>query len=132
VRWSARPAYDTLGLVEEVLAMDIGLFPLFSVEESRARGTTKAALYMAGEAVAVCSDLPGMRDLVEDGVNGMLADSAQAWHDKLDRLVRDATLRREMAAKGLATVRDTLTTKQCFERLDRGLRAVVGEWASRR
>src|SRR5262245_64064515 len=42
IRWSATPHYTREEMVAEVLGMDIGLYPLFDVEDSLARGILKA------------------------------------------------------------------------------------------
>ena len=75
VRFSCRPAYGQGEMVEEVLGMHIGLFPLFDVEDSCARGNLKAKIYMAGGSVAVCQNLGDNASLITDGRNGVLAST---------------------------------------------------------
>ncbi|MEW6323940.1 MAG: glycosyltransferase [Nitrospirota bacterium] len=117
VRWSCRPVYDQQAMVEEVLAMDIGLFPLFQNDESLARGTLKAMVYMSGGAAAVCQDLGENQRLIADGVNGALAETDQEWFDKLDRLITCPEERRTIAQNGLATIHERFTRQKCFEQL---------------
>jgi glycosyltransferase involved in cell wall biosynthesis len=117
VRWSSRPSYGHEEMIREVLAMDIGLFPLFRGEDSLARGALKAAVYMSGGAAVVAQNYGEMPDLITDGENGMLADSPQEWHDKLALLVRDEGLRREIAVRALETVREKLSRAKTFDQL---------------
>jgi glycosyltransferase involved in cell wall biosynthesis len=50
----------------------------------------------------VATDVPGCRDIVHDGENGLLVPPQQVapLADALDRLIRDAELRRSMGARG--------------------------------
>jgi len=117
VSWSLRRTYDLEGMVDEVLGMDIGLFPLFRTEESVMRGTLKAMVYMSGEAVAVCSPVGENVDLIRDGVNGVLADSPQEWFDRLEELVLDPQRRARIAAEGLKTVREHFSRERGLDAL---------------
>jgi len=117
VRWSQLPYYSRDQMISEVLGMDIGLYPLFDVEESLARGILKATIYMSGGVAVVCSNVGQCRELVADGVNGMLAGSGEEWLAKLERLVADGDLRRSVAQRGLDTVRQEYNLERCFGRL---------------
>lgn len=117
VRYSLLPSYSQHEMVREVLGMDIGLFPLFRVEDSLTRGSSKARIYMAGEAATVCQNWGHSRELIRDGVNGRLADSPQEWLETLTRLIEYPEERRRIAARGLETIRAEYSTEACFRRL---------------
>lgn len=117
VRYSLRETYDQLSMAQEVLKMDIGLFPLFQTDESLCRGTLKARIYMCGEAVAVCQRLGESCDLIQDGVNGILAEEKEEWLETLDDLVQHPAKRNAMAKAGLQTVRNAYTRQHCFDRI---------------
>ena len=117
IRYTSTPVYDQAQMIEEVLRMDIGIFPLQDVEACRVRGVLKATVYMSGEAVAVCSPVGQCRDLIKDGVNGMLAATADEWEAKLERLIADPELRRRLAAEGLKTVRSQFSIENSYQRL---------------
>jgi glycosyltransferase involved in cell wall biosynthesis len=117
VRYTCVTAYDQSRMIEEVLKMDIGLFPLQDVEACRVRGVLKATVYMSGEAVAVCSPVGQCRDLIEDGINGMLAATPEEWETKIERLIADESLRRSIAARGLSTVRTAFTMENSYRLL---------------
>jgi glycosyltransferase involved in cell wall biosynthesis len=122
VRYSCRDSYDREQMIEEVFGMDVGLYPLQDEERCRVRGIGKAELYMSGEAAVVASPVGENRTFIRDGVNGLLAGTAAEWVEKLDRLVRDADLRRRLAAAGLATVRAAYRIEHSFARLEAVLR----------
>ncbi len=117
VRYSCRPAYDQAEMIEEVLGMHIGLFPLQDVEKCRVRGILKAAVYMSGEAAVVASPVGQSAEFIQDGVNGMLPSSSGEWIEKLERLIRDSSLRESIARRGLEAVRSRFRLEQSFATL---------------
>lgn len=114
VRYSCVPTYDQAQMIEEVLKMDIGLFPLQDVEACRVRGVLKGAIYMSGEVAVVCSPVGQCIDLIQDGVNGMLASSTEDWEEKLEKLIVNQNLRRKIAHAGLETVRSQFTVAKSY------------------
>jgi glycosyltransferase involved in cell wall biosynthesis len=64
----------------------------------------------AGRAI-VSSDQGGMPDLIQDGVNGLLArcDDAESYVQQLDRLITDATLRHRLGAEARRSVEQRYT-----------------------
>lgn len=117
IKYSFLPYYTQSEMVEEVLKMDIGLFPLYNTEASIARGVHKAAVYMSGEAAVVCSPIGQCTDLIKDGVNGMLANSSAEWEEKLELLVTNPNLRKQIAKSGLEIVRRDFSLEKCFLKL---------------
>lgn len=117
VRYSVKPFYSQTELIEEVLKMDIGLFPLFHVENSMARGILKAAVYMSGEVAVIGSAVGQSVELIRDGVNGMLASNNSEWEEKLEQLISNIELRKKIARSGLETVRSNFTIASNFEKL---------------
>ena len=117
VSYSVLPFYDTQQMIDEILKMDIGLFPLFDVEDSRVRGFLKALVYMSGETAVIASPRGQIPELIQDGINGMLADSGSEWEEKLGLLINDAVLRKQIAARGLQTARSHFSIEKSFEGL---------------
>lgn len=117
VKFSLRPRYSQTEMIEEVLEMDIGLFPLQDVEASRVRGILKATVYMSGEAAVVCSPIGQNLDLIQHGVNGLFASSTEEWEQAIDRLISDSELRHQLSQKGLDTVRTSFTVEEAFANL---------------
>jgi glycosyltransferase involved in cell wall biosynthesis len=106
VSYSVCPYYSPQQMIDEILQMDIGLFPLFDVEDSRVRGFIKALVYMSGEAAVVASPRGLVVDLIHDGTNGMLAECTAEWIQKLESLITNSALRKSIAARGLETARE--------------------------
>jgi glycosyltransferase involved in cell wall biosynthesis len=127
VKYSYRISYSQSEMIDEVLAMDIGLFPLQDIEASWVRGVLKATIYMAGETAVVCSPVGQCVDLIQDGVNGMLADGPKEWEKKIEELILNPTLRRRIARTGLETVRGEFTVARSFAKLRQVLNGTNGD-----
>lgn len=122
IPYTVLPSYDQARMIDEVFDMDVGLFPLQDTERSLVRGVLKAGVYMCGEAAIIASPVGQVADVIQDGVNGLLATTHDEWVTKLDTLVSDAALRRRLAAAGLETVRNRFRTHQSWELLRAVLR----------
>jgi glycosyltransferase involved in cell wall biosynthesis len=131
VRYSCLSHYSQARMIDEVMAMDIGVFPLHHVEASVVRGVLKATVYMAGGIPVVCSPVGQCVDLITDGANGFLAGSTQEWAHKLGRLIEDRDLRERIGRAGLETVRRDFSLERGFSTLRGVLDQAVGD-ASRR
>ena len=59
---------------------------------------------MAAAKPIICSDLPVLREVVEDGRNGLLVppDDADAWAEALRRLLEDQDLRERLSRTAYA------------------------------
>ena len=117
VDYSVVSSYDQQRMVREALAMDIGNFPLFDVEEAYYRGTLKTRIYMSGGAAVIGQRLGENCDLIRHGENGLLADDHHQWIECLDSLIADEMLRKRLAEGGLQTIRQSYTRERCFEKL---------------
>jgi glycosyltransferase involved in cell wall biosynthesis len=117
IRYSFLGRFNQKEMVREVLKFNIGLFPLFHNEDGRARGTLKAMVYMSGEVVAACENYGENPNLIQNGVNGILASSPEEWQVKLDRLIKYPNERFAIAQRGLKTIRDNFTAELIFARL---------------
>ena len=117
VSYSLLPSYTPSQMVSEVLQMDIGLFPLFDVEDSKVRGYLKALIYMSGETAVIASPIGMVPELIQDGVNGMLANNTNEWIKQLQQLISNKELRQQIAKKGLETVRRDYNLEKSFREL---------------
>lgn len=118
VTFSCLPRYGQDEMIRETLAFDVGLFPMYHVEDGLARGNLKAMIYMSAGAAALCEDFGENRTLIQDGVNGMLAGTADEWAQKLERLVTDRAVRERIAQRGLETIRRQFSAEAVFTQLE--------------
>jgi glycosyltransferase involved in cell wall biosynthesis len=59
--------------------------------------------YLAGGRASVVTDLPGLSDVVNNGVNGVIVDTPEQAAAEVARLVKDAPARAALAAAAAAT-----------------------------
>lgn len=117
VRYSVVPTYDQTLMVQEALAMHIGIFPMFDVQESLYRGSLKSRIYMAGEAAVIGQDLGDNQATIDHGNNGLLASGNESWLQSLTRLIDDAAYRNQLAAGGLAMIRNRCDRESTYQNL---------------
>ena len=117
VRFSCKPVYSNREMIEEVLQMDIGLFPLYRTQDLKTRGSLKARIYMAGGVVAACQNWGDSTQLIRHRQNGVLAGTPDEWVAELAWLIDHPAERRAIAARGLETIRSNFTRAACFAKL---------------
>jgi glycosyltransferase involved in cell wall biosynthesis len=125
--WQARTELNDLH------QFDIGLMPLPDDNWSRGKCGLKMLQCMGVGVPVVASPVGVNRDIVQDGVNGFLASSDEQWVARLERLIGDARLRREVGLAGRATVEERYAARPWADRV-RGIfeQVVAGEAAAGR
>jgi glycosyltransferase involved in cell wall biosynthesis len=83
---------------------DIGVYPLPDDEWTRGKCGFKAIQFMACGVPVVASPVGVNREIIDDGVSGLLAESPAMWKEKLTRLLRQPDLRAELGRRGRAVV----------------------------
>ncbi len=117
-----------LGYQEEVArfydAMDVLLLP--SVNEGTPVSVIEA---LAAQRPAVATRVGGTPDVVRDGVDGFLVDSADPGElaDRLAELARDPARRAEMGAAGRARVLERYAVDRLVDDVDRLYRELLAE-----
>jgi glycosyltransferase involved in cell wall biosynthesis len=84
---------------------DIGLMPLHDTPRARGKCAFKALQYMAVGTPVVLSPVGMNAEVVEDGITGFLADTAEEWKSSLGRLIADPALRESMGRAAHERVR---------------------------
>ncbi len=97
VPWS----YDTE--VELVQSFAVGVMPLRKTEWALGKCALKALLYMACGVPCVATPYGAACEIIEHGVNGLLADSPDEWREALERL-RDPDYRSTLGNAARAAV----------------------------
>lgn len=92
-RWS----YETE--VQEMRDFDIGVMPLPETEWSKGKCSLKLLQYMAMGLPSISSRVGMNCEVVEEGVDGFLANDPDEWIQKLSRLIEDPSLREKMGEK---------------------------------
>ncbi len=84
--------------------MDIGIMPLPDDAWSKGKCGLKGLQYMALKIPTIMSPVGVNSEIIEDGVNGFLADTTANWVEKISQLIDSEILRKEVGEKGYQTV----------------------------
>jgi glycosyltransferase involved in cell wall biosynthesis len=90
VRWTAARE------VEDLQAIDIGVYPLPLDEWVSGKSGLKAIHYMMMGLPCVATDVGTTALIIRDGANGLLVRTEGEWLDALERLIDDPQLRRRL------------------------------------
>jgi glycosyltransferase involved in cell wall biosynthesis len=103
--------------VEDLQAIDIGVYPLTLDDWVTGKSGLKAIQYMAFGLPVVATNVGMTPRVVRDGETGILVRTEEEWLEALERLIRDPDLRRRLGEAG----RHDAVAKY-------SLRAIAGEY----
>lgn len=92
--------------VATINTFDIGIMPLPNDPWTKGKCGFKGLATMSVGAATVMSPVGVNTEIIQDGVNGFLAESPAEWVEKLSRLIEDAELRKRLGEAGRQTVED--------------------------
>ncbi len=90
--------------INDLSEIDIGLMPLPDDEWAKGKCGLKGLQYMALEIPTIMSPVGVNTEIIQDGVNGFLADSTEEWVNKLSLLIENKELREKLGKEGRKTV----------------------------
>jgi glycosyltransferase involved in cell wall biosynthesis len=111
--------------ITDLHRFDIGIMPLTDDPWTRGKGGFKAIQYMGVGLPVVASPVGINNELIQEGVNGFLADRAEEWQQALTQLVCDPALRARMGQAGRAIVAAGYSTQVNGPKLLQTIRQVV-------
>lgn len=107
--WSLESEVDQLG------QFDIGIMPLEADEWTRGKCGLKVIQYMSMGIPLVASPVGVNGQMVEDGVDGFLADTQDDWVKKLSMLIENTTVRHRMRIAGRKKVEQSYSLGRAVE-----------------
>ncbi len=110
--------------IPELLKFDIGLMPIPDTDWGRGKCGFKLLQYLAAGVPAVASAVGVNSEIVQSGVNGFLAHSAEDWMSGLTELLSNPTRRATIAQAGRRTVEERYALHRWSARW---LSAITGE-----
>ncbi len=90
--------------IDELSSFDIGIMPLPDDEWTKGKCGLKGLQYMALEIPAIMSPVGVNSDIIQDGVNGFLANNETEWVDKISTLIEDEIRRNKMGLEARRTI----------------------------
>lgn len=106
IPWS----YDTE--IEELQKLDIGLMSMPDNEWTRGKLGCKMLQYMALGIPTVASDTRTNREIIVNGVNGLLVKNEVEWINSIDKLIASALLRRTLGENARKTIEGKCSLKK--------------------
>jgi len=111
--------------IEDLMSLDIGLMPLFDDLWSKGKCGFKIIQYLGVGIPVVCTPVGINRDVVENGVHGLWANTKDEWIEKLSTLVENASLRKKMGKEGRRRIMDQYTVQVCAPKLIKWIKEVA-------
>lgn len=111
--------------IDDLMSLDIGLMPLFDDLWSKGKCGFKVIQYLGVGVPAVCTPVGINRDVVQDGVHGLWANTNDEWIEKLSTLIENASLREKMGGEGRRKIMDAYTVQVCAPKLIEWIREIV-------
>lgn len=96
--------WNKLTEIADLLSIDIGIMPLPDNRWTRGKCGFKGLQYMSLGIPAVMSGVGVNCDIIDDGVNGFIANTPVEWETKLSLLIEDTQLRKKLGECGKETI----------------------------
>jgi len=98
--------------VQLIQSFDIGIMPLSNSPWEMGKCGYKLIQYMACGLPVVASPVGVNKKIVENGINGFLAQETHEWEQALRKLLNDKNLRVQMGEKGRDLVKENYSLQQ--------------------
>ena len=110
---------------EYLATVHIGLFPVFASKKfNRAKSPTKLFEYMAMAKPTVSSDIGETAYIIQDGENGFLASTKEEFIKRMQKLIEDSHLRKQMGEKARQTIEKKYSLQVLGKQLYHILKAI--------
>ena len=120
IAWNKDSESQDLGQI------DLGIMPLPYDEWTKGKCGMKGLQYMAMGIPTVMSPVGVNTDIIEHGVNGMLASGADEWVEQLSKLIEDADLRRRIGTEARRTVEEKYSVQANQSKYLQAFQEVLG------
>lgn len=112
--------------VEDLLKIDIGLYPLPHEEWILGKSGLKALQYMGLGIPTVLTPLGANLEIVTHGKNGFFADTEEEWIKVLTGLIQDAAMREQIGRAGRKTVEERYSVERNWPLYWKAVQSALG------
>lgn len=103
--------------VQLINTFDIGIMPLLDNPWEKGKCGYKLIQYMACGKPVVASPVSANKEIVENGINGFLAETVEEWYNAISILRDNPDLRKRMGEAGRKKIRDQYCLKTTERKL---------------
>lgn len=86
--------------IEDLAKIDIGIMPLPNDEWSKGKCGFKLLQYMSLKKPSIASPVGVNTTIIDNGVDGLISDSADQWVEAIEKLINDVNLRTRLGEAG--------------------------------
>lgn len=105
---------------------DIGVAPLFNTEFTKCKYFNKFLEYTTQGVLGVYSKTEPYTYVIEDGINGLLADdNPESWYDALSKAIKDTQLRHSCINNAIQYIKENHSEKACIEKIIQGIPEIL-------
>ena len=115
--------------IQDFQSLDIGIYPMPDTLWTRGKAGFKAIQYMAVGVPVVASSVGIINEIIQDGVNGFLADNDTQWIESIAQLIEDHSLREKIGLEGRKTAKERFSVQANVHRFIRVLKR-DGNWGT--
>jgi len=108
--------WDKKSEIRQLLQFDIGIMPLENSEWEKGKCGFKIIQYLSLGMPAVASPVGINKTIIEDDVNGFLANTPEEWKNFLKRLLLAPELRRKLGKAGRQKIIDQFSVRSNLDR----------------
>ena len=119
------PFTDYATYIRRLAACDISLVPLVRDDFNDCKSAIRYMEAAQVQTPSVVSAIGDFVNIIEDGVDGFLAERPQDWAKAINKLIASSKLRRSIGAAAREKTTRTLTVTGVFETLDDELKAYI-------
>jgi len=112
--------------VSDIFSFDIGIMPVPDDEWAKGKCGLKLVQYMAASLPSVATPVGANTEIIQDGVNGFLANNTEDWIQRLSLLIEDESLRHRLGRNARVTVEERYSLRINAPRLKQALEQAAG------
>ena len=93
-------SWEETNEVMRIMEFDVGIMPLQDTPWELGKCSYKLIQYMGCGLPVIASSVGMNKEVVQENVNGLLAQSSKEWYNALERLIQDKELKIRLGEKG--------------------------------